>query len=142
MGAIDLDPASSQEANVIVNAAHYFDAEIDGLACEWSGRVWMNPPYSGDVMGRFCAKLRSSFESGQVTEAIVLVNNATETRWFQDLCARASALCFPSGRIRYWKPNKETNTPLQGQTFVYLGENAHQFIDEFKHFGMVCNVIR
>lgn len=140
MGDIDLDPASSQEANIIVNTGLYFDAEMDGLALPWHGRVWLNPPYAGELIGKFCAKLSDSFQAGQVTEAIVLVNNATETKWFQGLCANAKAICFPSSRIRFWHPLK-VSAPLQGQAVIYLGKNAESFSAEFRQFGMVCNVL-
>src|SRR5687767_5219509 len=46
MGAIDLDPASSKEANKRVKAARYFTKKDNGLSHLWYGRVFMNHPFS------------------------------------------------------------------------------------------------
>ena len=135
MGKIDLDPASSEEANTIVNAARIFTIEDDGLAQDWEGSVWLNPPYASDLVGRFIEKLLAA----DISEAVVLVNNATETRWFQSLLRAASAVCFPAKRIKFWGPDKETGAPLQGQAVLYLGPNQEDFERYFGEFGVVLH---
>ena len=135
MGGIDLDPASSDTANTIVNAERYFTAEQDGLLQHWTGCVWLNPPYSSDLIGKFADKLIHHLESGDVPEAIVLVNNATETTWFRKLIDMAAAVVFPTGRIRYWRPDGESGSPLQGQAFIYAGDSPDVFLREFAAFG-------
>lgn len=135
---IDLDPASCEIANEVVKADEYYDIEDDGLSLPWAGRIWLNPPYAGDLIGRFVAKLIAHIGTDEVTEAIVLVNNATETAWFQDLAGYATAVCFPKGRIRYWNPDREDAlSPLQGQAIVYIGPRAYRFRSEFLTFGVV-----
>jgi len=42
----DLDVASPPGGPPFVPCKRYFTQEDDGLAQEWHGRVWMNPPYS------------------------------------------------------------------------------------------------
>jgi hypothetical protein len=101
----------------------------------------MNPPYAADLIGKFCPRLARSYAAGEVTEACVLVNNATETGWFQSLADVAAALCFPRGRVRYWHPDKPEATPLQGQAVIYLGKHPERFRAEFLRFGFVA-VIR
>jgi len=83
MGDIDLDPASCDEANAIVQAKQYFTKEENGLTQNWFGRVFMNPPYSQGLVSKFANKLIEELTNGNTKEAIVLVNNATETEWFQ-----------------------------------------------------------
>lgn len=135
---IDLDPASNPKANEWIRAAHYFTKDDNGLAYDWRGRVWMNPPYAQPLITEFCEKLVEEYRAGRVTEAIVLVNNATETRWFQAMARPASSVCFPKGRIRYFDATgKPANTPLQGQAFVYFGKNPNGFRDVFERFGVV-----
>jgi ParB family chromosome partitioning protein len=136
MGGIDLDPASTAEANAVVRAARFYTEKDDGLTQPWTGRVWMNPPYAQPWIARFCERLVTEHSRGGVTEACVLVNNATETRWFQALAAESAARCEPQGRVRFWHPRKEA-TPLQGQVLLYLGQRTSKFKHEFERFGLV-----
>ena len=137
MGDIDLDPASTAAANVKVGATVYYDTERDGLRYAWYGRVWLNPPYAQPLCSRFCGKLVEEFAADRVTEACVLVNNATETEWFQGLARASAAMCFPEGRVRFWHPERESSAPLQGQAVLYLGPNVTEFLARFGRFGFV-----
>lgn len=141
MGKIEIDPASSQVANKVVKADRIYTANDDGLKQEWSGKLWMNPPYSSNLVGKFVEKLAASVESGEVTEALVLVNNATETKWFARLASVSSFLCFPKGRVKFYHPRKES-IPLQGQVVAYVGQNKKQFSSEFNKFGLVVKIIK
>lgn len=137
MGAIDLDPASTAVANQIVKAAKFHTLDDDGLAQPWEGRVWMNPPYSQPAVQQFAERLCDEVAQGNVTQACVLVNNATETAFFQRLASSAAALCFPSGRVQFWHPDKESAAPLQGQAVLYFGSEVEAFRREFAPFGFV-----
>lgn len=136
LGNIDLDPASSKTANKIVGAAQFHDEDSDGLLFDWRGRVWMNPPYASDLIGKFCSKLVRHVATGDVTEAIVLVNNATETAWFAELVASAAAVVFPTGRIKFIdSAGLPRGAPLQGQAVIYFGDAPDKFLSEFIDFG-------
>jgi ParB family chromosome partitioning protein len=135
LGAIDLDPASCELANETVKAERFYSEQDDGLTKEWTGRVWMNPPYGSDLIGQFTEKFAKEYTAGNITEGIVLVNNATETAWFCNMMTAASAVVFPRGRIRYNSPTKESNAPIQGQAFIYFGEHYNRFLDVFRGIG-------
>jgi ParB family chromosome partitioning protein len=143
MGDIDLDPASSDLANEIVEADSYYTIHEDGLKHPWFGRVWMNPPYAQPYVAQFCEKLNNEVVKGSVDEAIVLVNNATETGWFQSLFDVYSAICFPVGRIRFLDTDGNPGgAPLQGQALIYIGKNVDDFADAFRAFGEVVYAAR
>lgn len=131
MGSIDLDPASNDFANQTVKATVYYTEENDGLKQTWSGNIWMNPPYSSGLVKPFVDKLVES----DFSQAVVLVNNATETTWFRKLIDKADAVVFPTGRIRFQKDSGTFNTPLQGQAFIYFGERAKPFLEVFGKYG-------
>jgi phage N-6-adenine-methyltransferase len=138
LGDIDLDPASSDIANGVVRAARYYTADDDGLARPWSGRVWMNPPYSTGLVDRFVARLLEAHEAKDVTAAVVLTNNATDTRWWQALARRSSSVCCLAGRVRFRSETGEVaGAGLQGQTVAYLGDDPMRFADRFAEYGVV-----
>lgn len=133
MGSIDLDPASTEKANEVVQATTYYNESNDGLQHEWFGNVWLNPPYSSNLIGKFTSKLIADLPN--ISNAIVLVNNATETEWFAKLVANASAICFPYSRVRFYSPDGRIAQPLQGQALLYFGPAAMTFVSEFSSKG-------
>lgn len=136
MGSIDVDPASSDIANEVVKAAEYYTAETNGLDKTLHGNVWMNPPYSSDLIDKFITKVVE--ERADYAQAVVLVNNATETQWFHKLVSVASAVCFPRGRVRFYMPDGKTGAPLQGQAIIYIGPEPGKFLNEFRSIGWGC----
>jgi phage N-6-adenine-methyltransferase len=138
LGDFDLDPASNPLAQQTVRAATFYTQHDDGLAKEWHGRVWMNPPYSpASLIAAFVDKTMTELDTGNVSAAIVLVNNATDSRWFQTLASRADAICFPAGRIKFMSPDGVVGSPMQGQTFFYYGEAVTKFAEVFGPIGFV-----
>jgi hypothetical protein len=141
MGGIDIDPCSCQAANGVVKAATFFDEADNGLDRQWIGRVFVNPPYGDGTVDSFASKLLAELSSGNASQAVFLVNNCTETKWFQGLLTQAAALCFPRGRISFWSLEKKSKSPLQGQAVIYFGSNAKRFKSAFSEIGF-CTLIR
>ena len=140
MGGIDLDPASSDIANKVVQAKAYFTAENDGLEKDWHGRVWMNPPFSMPLVQQFVDKLIAEWRSGRIKQATVITNNATDTGWFHDLLSEAGIACLTRGRVRFYSPKNDGMAPRQGQAFFYLGPRKEQFIETFENFGALIRL--
>lgn len=137
LGGIDLDPASSAKANEVVKAESLYSIEDDGLSRDWSGRVWLNPPYGSDGP-QFVLKLLSEYESGRIESAIVLLNShATDAGWFQGLWDHT--LCFTNHRIDFipGDPLLNPSSSTHGSVFVYLGPDPRRFAQHFSQLGAV-----
>lgn len=141
LGAIDLDPATSELANQKVKAEHIFTQSDNGLEQTWNGRVWMNPPYSQPAISNFAEKLASEWEQGNLESAIALTHNYTDTRWFHRLAKTCRAICFTRGRIGFINPEGKTAAPTQGQAFFYFGDDPAKFAAEFSSHGFVVEVL-
>jgi phage N-6-adenine-methyltransferase len=141
MGSITLDPASCEIAQANVKAKRFYTADDDGLSKKWTGNVWLNPPYSKDCIGLFADKLVG--ESRRFEQAVVLVNNATDTAWFHQMASVASAVCFLRGRVKFLdKTGKPAKTPVQGQAVLYVGANVEAFRAKFSPMGFVVVPVR
>ncbi len=141
---IDLDPYSSAIANETVKADRFFTQADNALHPRpWSDRpvtVWCNPPYGRGVIDAAISRLLT--ELPRLTAAIVLTNNATETRWFQAMMRECSAICFTDHRIAFVSPdNKRVSGNTRGQCFFYFGKDRDQFVTEFRQFGPCVAVI-
>lgn len=138
MESIDLDPASSDIANGSIKAETYYTEEQDGLTHPWFGNVWLNPPYSQPLVSQFCDMLVENYLNGSIKQACVLVNNATETKFYQNMLNHCSAVCFIKGRVRFIDINGESKgAPLQGQTILYFGKETKVFAENFCYFGVI-----
>lgn len=95
LGVFDLDPCAPVK-RPWPTANWHFTVEDDGLAREWWGRVWLNPPY-GEHTATWLQRL---VEHGN---GIALVFARTETEcWFNWVWPKASAILFLRGRVTFY----------------------------------------
>lgn len=137
MGTIDVDPASNEFAQRTVKAGTYYTVADNGLDKEWLGTVFLNPPYSHPEISHFIEKLCIECEAGRTTEAILLTNNNTDTKWWHRAAAVSSAICFTAGRINFYQEDGKITQPTNGQNFFYFGNAVAVFADVFKRHGFV-----
>ncbi len=138
MGSIDLDPFTSIQANRRVKATTIYTEADDGLLTDWAtvNSVWMNPPYSNGLAGKTIDKFLQ--ERSKFKHAIVLMNAATDTQWFEKLRLDASSVCLTRGRISFEDAGgKKVSGNTKGQAFFYFGENVDEFCKIFKEIGWV-----
>lgn len=145
LGGIDLDPFSSAQANRTVGAGQFFSVETSAFEYEWNVqahcRVFMNPPYSAGLCARAIARFLQQWELKHFAEGIVLVNNATDTKWFKALAEKSTALCFTDHRISFWNADKKNiSGNTRGQVFAYFGKNPQGFQAAFGQHGLIMAV--
>ena len=94
LGEFDLDPCAPVTPPWRTAAKHYTVVD-DGLAQEWDGRVWCNPPY-GLEAAEWLSKLADH------GDGIALIFARTETKMFFDFVwGKASAVLFLYGRLHF-----------------------------------------
>jgi hypothetical protein len=141
-GTIDLDPASCAEAQRVVDATTYYTTQDDGLRQSWHGTVFVNPPYKMPLVARFVGKLVEELDARHTTATILLVNNATQTDWFQFIAQRADVLCFPDGKIPFTHATRDDSAgPLAGQVLLYFGPHVACFCEVFGETGLLLHAV-
>lgn len=91
----------------------YFTRDDDGLAQEWTGVCWMNPPYGSEI-GRWVGK---AYESAQAGATVVcLVPARVDTAWWWDYC-RFGEVRFLRGRLRFG--GADTGAPFPSAVVVF-----------------------
>ena len=141
LGGIELDAASCEPANAVVKADYYITQREDGLQVPWEARsLWLNPPYvapSGqnaqDWLCRWIDKAAEAVRSGDVGQALVLVNDNTDTEWFHRGMKAADAALLWRGRIAFWGPRAQDgdSTPPRGNAIFYYGNDRRRFVEVF-----------
>jgi len=130
LGTIDVDPASHEIAQDLIQAETFYTEETNGLDKDWGGTVFCNPPYSAVLIKKFTAKFLAESENGNMSEGIILTNSGTDTIWNQNLTGFLQA--YTLGRISFIQPDgKEKGKGGRGQVFSYFGPNPGRFIEEF-----------
>ena len=100
MGGIDLDPASCADAQATVRAARWIGLPDDGLAHDWAGRVWLNPPWSEP--GKWTSKLLAERDAGRVTAACC-IGPLSASLWVKHLWQVADLVCWIRGDLHTWQ---------------------------------------
>lgn len=136
-----IDPASCYEAQEVVKASRFYSKSDNGLLQKWSGRVWLNPPYSKPLINQFVTKLIMECQANRCKEALLLTNAATDTKWFSVAARNAKLSLLIQGRLHFWHPDKKSGKPRYGQSLFYFGSRPEEFIGFFADLGIVCQAV-
>jgi phage N-6-adenine-methyltransferase len=98
----DLDPAAGAEPRDYARERFTGPPDgADGLARDWFGRVWLNPPYGRRHNPRWAAKVTREVEAGRVRSVTALVPASTSTDWWHDHYGDADAVTFLDTRLSF-----------------------------------------
>jgi hypothetical protein len=120
LGPFDLDPCAPIHRPWDTAKQHY-TIKDDGLAQEWAGNVWLNPPY-GPETHKWLHKLSEHKDGG-----IALIFARTETDMFHRyVWKRAFGVFFFRSRLFFYQPSgiRAKNNAGGPSCLVAYGENS------------------
>lgn len=106
-GTIDLDPATTPENPV--GASRFVCLPDDGILADWSGRVFVNPPW-GRTLPIWVDR---AILAGCV---VMLVPSRTDSRWFQCALEACDEMLAFGRRLDYGFPHKPKRERARGAT--------------------------
>ncbi|MCS7522264.1 phage N-6-adenine-methyltransferase [Pseudomonas aeruginosa] len=117
--SFDLDPCSPG-VNHWVPANRVFTKADDGLAQEWDGFVFMNPPFGG--RNGHVPWLEKFLAHGN---GIAIVRAYTSAAWFHKYAICADAMLFPLGKTKFVRPDGTVGgSPGHGIVLLAMGERG------------------
>lgn len=94
----------------------------NSLTTNWSGFVWMNPPFGG--RNGLEPWLDKFFAHGN---GIALTPDRTSAPWWQAAARRADAILFIDGKVKFERPDGSLGKqPGNGTTLFASGEQAQR----------------
>ena len=95
--------------------AKYYTKEQNGLAQEWTGKCWMNPPYGREIKEWMKKAYESSLNGATV---VCLVPARTDTAWWHDYSVKGN-IEFIRGRLKFG--GSKNSAPFPSAVVVFNG---------------------
>ena len=94
----------------------YYTEQMNGLAQEWHGVCWMNPPYGRDIK-HWIKKAYDSCKENNAT-VVCLIPARTDTQYWHDFCVKGE-IFYIKGRLKF---GDATNSAPFPSAVVVLGQ--------------------
>lgn len=166
LGDIDLDPASSAEANKVIRAREYFTSRTNGLDREWGGRVFLNPPGGQLGLSKKAKEANPQLAARIAAERLQWGTRSRSVAWWRKLATefqarRVSSAIFIGFSLEILQTSQEMegatfatpfdftfciprtrlrfdgNSPTHANVIVYLGSDRAVFRRVFESVGKV-----
>ena len=142
LGPFDLDPCSPIVKPYEIAPVSY-TKEDDGLAHDWVGTVWMNPPYSRVLLRRFCEKMVDHNNGiallvnrqDRSASGRLLPTGRKNLLWQEEIFPSARSMIFMRHRVKLIRPDGTTGSPFFGSCLVAWGDECDHRLRESKIEG-------
>lgn len=129
VGGFDLDPCSGAEPEPI--APKRYTKDDDGLAHDWEGKVFVNPPYERYVIDEWAEKIREEATRDAVDLIVALVPARVNTNWWHDFADDADFAYLLYNRLKFGDYNKTGRYPYAILVFGdYIGDALMSTLEE------------
>jgi len=108
-----LDPCSTSDN---AKCPIYFTEADDGLKQQWTGSVWMNPPYGREIIKWMKKAYESSLQGATV---VCLVPSRTDTKWWHEYAMKGE-IEFIKGRLKFG--DAKNSAPFPSAVVVFKGK--------------------
>jgi hypothetical protein len=147
-GFIDLDLASCDTAQQIVQAKKYYTKAQNGYLQPWFGNIFLNPPYGRDseleygnnkstpVVKYWLEKAIYQYRLGHIDSICILVNR-TGAQWYRQMLDQFSSRCELTKRVAFLGTDLQPKkAPSYYNDILYLGKEAKIFSQMFAPYGV------
>jgi len=118
----DLDVAAPSTGSPWVGASSFYSIEDDALIQPWSGKVWMNPPYSKPAPW-----VEKWLHHGN---GIALLPMA-KSRWFNELMESNAHFTILPSNFKFNSPQGKPISLMMGSMLWAIGDDNVQAISKF-----------
>jgi hypothetical protein len=121
LGPFDTDPCAASPQPWPC-AGYNISKQQNGLALQWCGLVWLNPPFHRYEVGQWVARMAAH------NHGIALLHARTEAEWFLPCWEHARSMLFLADRLYFHYPDGRRAEANSGAPAVLaaFGDVAHQ----------------
>lgn len=133
-GPFNLDAAATKKN---AKCKKFFTKADDGLAQDWKGKTFVNPPYGRNVTGKWVAKAAEEACKKPGRTVVMLLPARTDTTWWHDVIAtRARAIMFIRARVKFGGADAGATFPSAVVVFQYPGTECSPDVlhVDWRHF--------
>lgn len=138
---IDLDPCAAPGTSI---GSTNLTEDDDGLSQDWSGTVFVNPPFS--AKSAFLEKCIEQHESGNTDTIYVVTPDSTDTIswWHEYIASHANYILFFEGRKSYIDPDtgSPAGSPTFGTALSVFGEPPQATLSALAQAGHLVQTVR